>query len=84
MPIEMIDEFDDGTKTLPEGTFVAPDPASATRLEDGSQAAENDDNFGKTVQADAFGKTIATDTTIASEPEFDGKTMVGPDSTIDG
>jgi WD40 repeat protein/serine/threonine protein kinase len=77
-------EFDDGTKTLPEGTFVAPDPASATRLEDGSQAAENDDNFGKTVQADAFGKTIATDTTIASEPEFDGKTMVGPDSTIDG
>ncbi len=75
---------DDGTKTLPEGAFGSFNAAGTTMLEDGSAPANQDDGFGKTIQADAFGKTIATDGTIAPEPLFDGKTMVGPDSAVEG
>ena len=75
---------DDGTKTLPEGSFGSPNFAGTTMLEDGSGPAKQDDGFGKTLQADAFGKTLATDGTIAPEPQFDGKTMVGPDSAVEG
>lgn len=78
------EQFDDANKTLPEGAFNSPDAGGATMLEDGSGVADQDDGFGKTVQADAFGKTIATDGTIAQEPDFDGKTIVGPDSAVEG
>lgn len=74
---------DDGTKTLPEGAFGAFNAAGTTMLEDGSGPANKNDDFGQTLQADAFGKTIATDGTIAPEPMFDGKTMVGPDSAVE-
>ena len=75
---------DDGSKTLPEGAFNSPDAAGATMMGDGPGATQQDDDFGKTVQPDAFGKTIATDGTVAPEPEFDGKTIVGADSAVEG
>ncbi|MBC7821298.1 MAG: serine/threonine protein kinase, partial [Planctomycetaceae bacterium] len=75
---------DDFDKTLPEGAFNAPPDDGATMVADFSGATNEEDDFGKTLQVDAFGKTLATDGTIAPEEDFDGKTIVGADSAVEG
>jgi WD40 repeat protein/serine/threonine protein kinase len=84
---------EDLEKTVPEGALAPTTPEAATMLEDGSGTSDQDDGFGKTVQADAFSKTMAAEDVVDSEktnagdtaPEqFDGKTIVGADSAVEG
>ncbi len=71
----------DFDKTLPEGALSAPQDDGATMVADAPGTSDEDGDFGKTLQADAYGKTLATDGTVAPADDFDGKTIVGADSS---